>query len=128
MVKLTIDGTEFSLPCSVTRQADIKGSDISGELLNGDYFNDVLGTYMRYSVNLAVPIGKEAEYTTLYEILTDPVSSHKFILQYNQGTITLTARVETVKDKYVGEVGSAKIWRSTTFDIISNKPSKEPTA
>lgn len=119
---ITVDGTTYDFICDIDRMAEIKASELSGMLMNKNYFNDPLATYMKYSITMAIPITEMAEYAELYEILTDPVAEHTFILPYNQSTIQVNARVETVSDRYY-----KGIWRGTKFDIISNEPIKVPT-
>lgn len=127
---IIIDGNEYDMVASVKRTAKITQSDASGMMLNKKYFNDVLATYFEYEVTLAVPVGKEYEYTVLYDILTSPVSEHDFILPYNQGWLRLKARVEEVKDTYykdeirVDGENPVRIWRQTSFSIIATEPSR----
>lgn len=120
-----IDGIGWNIPCSIDRIAEVTPSEISGMLLNKQYFNDILGTFMRYNISIAIPVGMEESYAQLYELLSDPVDAHTFILPYNQTTITLTARVETISDKYYKQEGGKAIWRGTKFSVIANHPSKE---
>lgn len=121
----SIDGFEWDIPCTIERTAELESSEISGMLMNKQYFNDVLGTWMRYTVSIAVPKGKEAEYDTLYEILTAPVDGHVCVFPYNQSQIAITARIDVVSDKYVRLPNDRTIWRHTKFECIANHPSKE---
>lgn len=120
MIGFSIDGVRYNLPCSFTRQANVKSSDISGMLLDKRYFNDVLGTYMQYSMQIAVPVGQEATYSQLYELLTEPVEGHIFEMPYNQRTLSITGRVENVSDARYKNT-----WRGIKFDVIANNPTKE---
>lgn len=127
---IIVDGNEYDMVASVKRTAKITQSDASGMMLNKKYFNDVLATYFEYEVDLVVPIGKEYEYTVLYNILTSPVSEHDFILPYNQGWLKLKARVEQVKDEYYkdeirdqSEV-PVRVWKKTSFTIVATEPSR----
>lgn len=121
---ITIDGYEWDVPCDVERAAEMTPSEISGLMLDRSYFNDVLGTYMRYDLTLAVPPSREADYATLYETLTAPVDAHSFVLPYNQDTITLTARVESVQDVLVYTRTRKQYWRGIKFSVIANHPTK----
>lgn len=121
---ITIDGYEWDVPCDIGREAEVTPSEISGLMLDRSYFNDVLGTYMRYDVTLAVPPSREADYATLYETLTDPVDAHMFVLPYNQSTITLTARVESVQDVLVYTTSHKQLWKGIKFTVIANHPTK----
>lgn len=123
----TVDGIEWNIPCNIDRTAEIRASDISGVLLDKTYFNDVMGTYMTYDISIAVPVGKEADYANLYELLTSPIDAHSFILPYNQSTIELTARVETISDRYYKSEDGVRVWRGIKFSVIANHPSKEIT-
>lgn len=124
---ISIDGITWdNILCSVERVAEIEASEISGMLLDKSYFNDVLGTWLRYTVDIAVPFGKENDYILLYEKLTEPVDGHTCVLPYNNGTITITARIETVSDVYV-KMPDGSHWRKTKFECIANHPSKNNT-
>ena len=121
----SVDNIEWNIPCQIERTAEMTASDISGVLLDKTYFNDVLGTYMKYDIKIAVPFGMEDEYTELYELLTQPVDAHVFVLPYNQSTITLTARVASISDQYVYVDGRKNYWKGFGFSLIANHPSKE---
>lgn len=120
----TIDGQGFTLPCSVTRQATIKSSDVSGYLMNNEYFNDPEATYLTYSVKIAIPITQTAqtEYTTLYEMLISPTAEHYFVFPYNQSTISFRGRIESVSDSFYKRANGVNIWRATSFDVVMNEP------
>lgn len=125
----SIDGVGFDMPASIHRTANVKSSELSGDLLDGDYFNDVIGTYMVYEITVAVPVGHENEYTALYEMLTDPVPEHWVEMPYNQGMLKFRARVETVSDRLYRQddrltKGSMNIWRGTTFTVTADEPLK----
>lgn len=124
---ITIDGIEWRVPCQISRTAEIRASEISGLMLNKSYFNDVIGTYMSYTVQIAVPLNMRDAYTEIYEKLTDPVDGHVFILPYNGGTVQITGRVEDVSDQYVLLPGGETYWRGTTFTVIANHPTKSKT-
>lgn len=121
----SMDGLRFDWPCDVTRAARMQPSEISGLMLDGRWFNDVLGTYMRYSVRVAVPLGAGEDYARFYDALTDPVESHRFTLPYDRGEIAVQGRVEQVEDSFVRLSGGDLHWRGVRFDVIANHPSKE---
>lgn len=122
----TIDGMSWDIPCTIERTAEMTASDISGVLLDRTYFNDVLGTYMSYDVSVAVPVGQEWRYSTLYDILTDPMDGHVMTLPYDDGEIEITGRIETVSDTLV-RIGGINHWRNTKFRCIANHPSRQYT-
>lgn len=124
----SIDGSQWPYPCSIQRESEVTPSEISGMLLDKTYFNDVIGTYMKYTVAVVVPPSDMAAYNTLYEALTDPVDGHVFILPYNNSTVTVTGRVESVGDTYVRLPDNGKYWRGLRFTVVANHPSKVMTA
>ena len=123
----SIDSVRYDMPCSIERTAEVRPSDISGMLLDKKYFNDVLGTYLKYTISIAIPKGQENDYSQLYEILTNPVASHTVNCPYNQTRKTIVGRIESVSDSYYREEDGIHIWRRTKFDIISNEPYKVNT-
>lgn len=126
MTYFTIDGIEYQMPCSIQRQAEVKASNLSGDLLDGTYYNDVIGTYMTYTIGIAVPIGMEDNYSELYEILTNPVGEHEVTLPYNQTTKTFKCKIDTVSDKLYKQEGSTTIWRGISFTCTGTEPIKKP--
>ena len=123
----TVDGMLWDLPCDIERVSEVTASDISGMLLNKNYFNDVIGTFLKYSVTLVVPFGSEAQYARLYEIITAAVDAHTFILPYNEGNITITGRVQSISDVYRRLPGGKVHWKGIKFSVISNSPNKTHT-
>lgn len=123
----TVDGMRWPVPCDIAREAQIKASDISGMLLDRTIFTDVLGTYMRYTVRFECPFGSEATYDALYELLSDPVSVHTFILPYGPGWMSLMGTIESVQDKWLRMPGGASHWAGATFDVVGANPVKYMT-
>lgn len=125
---LQIDNASFSnLMIGVRRGATMQASDISGMMLDKSYFADVIGTYMTYDIQVAVPVGEEGLYTTLYETITSPIGYHAVTVPYNQGILNITGRIESVSDTFFRTEGTATIWHQISFTIISNYPTKTQT-
>lgn len=123
----SIDGNQWAYPCAISREAEIRPSEISGMLLDKSYLNDVIGTFMSYTIQIAVPLNHRNDYTTIYELITDPVEAHTFTLPYNTGSITITGRVENISDVYVRLPGGGQYWKGISFTVIANHPSKTKT-
>lgn len=121
---ITVDGNNYSMICNIERTATIRSSNNSDYLMDGTYHNDVIGTYLTYTVSLVVPKGKENNYASLYEVLTNPVASHRFVLPYNNGTIAFDGRVQEISDTYYRREGNKAVWRYTTFEVTANEPIK----
>ena len=127
MMYFSIDGIPWDFGCSITRIAEMKASEISGMLLNKNYFNDVVGTYLTYNIKLEVPKGQEQNYNTLYEKITEPVGEHKFVVPYGDTHITITGRVANIQDIYRRTAGGGVRWHGISFSVISNNPVKKMT-
>ncbi len=121
---ISIDGIRYNVKAEVRRSAEIKSSEISGLMMDGTYFNDVIGTFMAYSVTLKYPLYNQDRYASLYEALTQPVDGHAFVLPYNQGQLAVTARLESVPDEYVEMDSGRRYWKALQFNIIANHPTK----
>ncbi len=124
MTFFSIDGIDWQVPCTINRVSEVTDSEISGRLLDKNYFNDVIGVYLKYDISIAVPFGMEDDYTEIYEKLTEPVGHHAFVLPYNDDYVQITGRVERVKDTFVRIPGQQHYWRGTGFTVISNNPTK----
>lgn len=120
----TIDGISYNVKCTVEREAEIKASDISGMLLNGQIFWDVLGTYMTYDVRLDMPLRNKGRYAALIEQLTEPVEGHTFVFPYNNGTVQLTGKVESPNDVWEKLPSGYTFWKGLKFTITANGPTK----
>ena len=128
---IVVDNVSYNIVAGIKRTANITPSQISGMLLDKTYFNDVIGTYLQYEVQLAIPHEKEADYEALYEVLTEPVADHTVILPYNNTTVEIVGRIETISDVYVETQHRrndiVNIWRKISFVITANHPTKEYT-
>ena len=123
----TIDEYTWPYPCNIEREAEMRPSEISGMLLDRTYFNDVIGTFLRYTVKLAVPLNDRDACTRVYELLTEPVEGHVFTLPYNQGRITVTGRVLSVPDTFLRLERDGQYWRDLRFTVLANHPSRALT-
>lgn len=123
----SIDGVEYAVECSITRTAEIRASDISGLMMNGYRFWDILGTYMIYDVTLTMPLRNKARYHALIEQLTEPVESHDFTLPYNAGTVQLVGKVNTPEDVWEKLPSGYSFWKGLKFTVEANYPTKQPT-
>ncbi len=121
-MSFNIDGAEYPVVCEVKRTSKIKATDISGFMMDGRYFNDVMGTYLVFNVVLGIPFWAKDCYDTLYEALNDPVDGHMVEMPYNKSSITINARIEQVDDS---PIRGSKYWKDISFQVISNAPTKQ---
>lgn len=120
----TIDGMTWPYPVDVTRNAEMRASEVSGEMLDGSYYNDVLGTYMNYTVRVVCPLNQRNLANSLYEILTEPVEGHSVTLPYNGTTVIVVGRIENVSDVLVLLPNGQQYWKGLQFTVIANHASR----
>lgn len=124
----SIDGVKLdAINLEISRVAEVKASEISGMMLDKSWFSDVLGTYLRYELTLKMPYRSSRQYNVLFELLTEPRPYHEFVLPYNDGEITLNARVEKISDVYTRMPGGKSYWKGLKVSVIANHPSKTLT-
>lgn len=119
-----IDGVEYRVKCVATRSAELRESDISGLLLNGQIFRDVLGTYFAYDIELEMPLKNKGRYANLIEQLTEPVDGHAFVLPYNTETLELTGKASDIMDVWKQLPSGYTYWDGLKFTIEPNGPTK----
>lgn len=127
MAVFMIDGLTYDVQCEITRIAEIADSDISGKLLNRTIFHDVDGTYLSYDLRFSFPLYDQAKYASIIEKLYEPVGWHEFVMPYNQETVMIVAKVDSVSDDVLELENGARYWRNTRFTISSVAPIKKMT-
>lgn len=123
--KFIIDNSEYTFATSVKRRSVVVSSDNSGMLMDGTYYNDVIGTYLEYDVSLAIPEGQQDAYVTFYETITSPVAYHDFVLPYNNSSVVVRGRIQNISDSYLQKNSQGKVtWRNIRFTIAESIPHK----
>ena len=122
----TVDGLEWTLPCDIKESITVHSTDISGELLNGQYFNDVDGTYLSYTLKICPNPHQMGDYYALKSILTQPVDGHAWVFPYMGSTVQITARISsTIDDVWIRNHNGAPCWAGMQFTITANGPTYE---
>lgn len=122
---LTIDGITYDVKCDIQRTAEVTASDISGTMMDGSYFNDVIGTYLQYDLTFTYPLWDRDKYAAIFEALTQPVDGHAFVLPYNNSTVQITGMVEEVSDEYIKLEHGRGFWQRTAFRVTALHPTKQ---
>ena len=119
--KFILDNTEYTFAVSVKRRSVVVSSDNSGMLMDGTYYNDVIGTYLEYDVSFAIPEGQQDAYVAFYEAITSPVAYHDFVLPYNNQSVVVRGRIQNISDTYMQKNSQGKVtWRNISFTIIES--------
>jgi hypothetical protein len=128
-----IDGREWDYPCQIDRIVELTDSDVSGLMMDKREHHDVIGAYLRFEVTVAFPIlrnrnrPEKAAYYGIHNELTDPVDAHEFVMPYNDGFVTVTAHVDSVRDTYVRLPHDVDYWQGISFTCTSIAPMKTYT-
>lgn len=118
-----IDGILWDVPCDIEQAPDVRTSEISGLMLDGSYFNDVIGTYLNYSVKMVVPLDRRNDFYVVYNKVIEPVDGHVCSFPFENSIISITARITNIKKIWVRLAGGANYWKGITFNVVANHPS-----
>jgi hypothetical protein len=121
----SIDGIQCNLNCDITRTVEIKASDISGMMLDRTMFTDVYGSYLRYQVKLAVAPDQLRDYYAVRSKLDEPVGEHTFVMPFDADMITMSAKVERIKDTWHKRNGLPPVWTGIEFEVIGTAPYRQ---
>lgn len=125
---LIIDNVDYSdkTVVSVDRKATIKDSDLSGEMMDGSYHRDIIGTYIDYEMKIVCKVGDNATFNQIYEILTSPVASHEITVPYNSSTVTFDAYIKEVSDHLKRYYADGAVWVDLKVLFKAAAPQKVP--
>ena len=122
-----MDGVSYDFAFDVKRRSVIVSGGNSGMLLNGTYYNDVIGTYLEYDISIAIPIDKINDYVDFYEAITAPVEYHDFLFPYANVETIVRGRIDKIPDSYLQKSSTNLVtWYNISFTIqesISRKKS-----
>ena len=129
---VTIDNTTYNnivwLTCK--RSFSVLDTENTGRTMaDGAMHRDILGTYYTYTLSfrpLHTAAG-EAEYDSLYEVLSSPTASHRIVLPYGQGTIAYDAYVTSGEDELVRTDAYGSIWSKLEVNFIAMQAARVPT-
>ncbi len=120
-----VDGYIFDFPCDLERKVKTESSSNSGLMMSKKILNDVIASYVSYSVKIVVPQGQEDKYTRLFNLLSTPAEERVWTFPYNQGTITFYGKVDSISDKFYRTINGKNIWRDISFEVSATRPIEE---
>lgn len=125
---LIIDNVDYSdkTVTSIERTATIKDSELSGEMMDGSYHRDIIGTYIDYTMTIVCKVNDPATYSQIFDVLSSPVASHEITAPYNNETMTFEAYIESVSDKLFRKTSDGTIWKDLSVTFKAAAPQKVP--
>ena len=120
---LKIDGITYDIPVvSIKRKADFldKYADRSE---SGDLKRELMGVYFNYQLQLGNTLNT-AEYSRLWDKLTEPVEFHIVTVPDENGEYTFTAYFSNVGDEVRRIVAQKNYFKSLTVNFIAKSPAR----
>ena len=128
-MKLTIDGITYDVfVSSLSRNANIKESKLSGDVKSGNRFRDIVGTYYNYEMEIATDRLSPTDYDALYEVLTAPQASHTVSLPYGRtGVMEFDAYIQSVGDELKRDENPERAWSNLSVAFTAKRPQRRPS-
>ena len=118
---IIIDNVTYNIDVvSVKRTADFLDSEATTRLQNGDMYRDLIGVYFNYQLRFA-PETDRAEYTRLWNKLTEPVEFHTVTVPNENGDYTFTAYFAGVGDELYSKAGFNR-FKNLTVNFKAKSP------
>lgn len=119
---IVIDGETYLVPVlSLERTADFLDKSAQ-RTEDGDLWRELIGVYFNYKLTFgAVP---PAEYSRLWEKLTEPVEFHTVTVPSSGGDYTFQAYFSGVSDKMLREYRGLNYFRDLTVDFTAKSPAR----
>lgn len=108
------------------RKFSIVDGALAGRNVQGDMIRDVIGTYYNYTLELWCNNMSQTEYSTFYEIISNPVDSHSITVPYGQETLTFDAYITSGDDELKRMTADSNFWQGISINFIAMKPAKRP--
>lgn len=118
-----IDGITYNVPViSLKRKADFLDK-FANRNENGDLLRELIGVYFNYQLQLGSTTDT-AEYSRLWDKLTEPVEFHTVTVPDESGNYTFTAYFSNVGDEIRRQVASMNYWKNLTVNFIAKSPAR----
>lgn len=125
-VTLTIDGESFYVPITnITRKADFLDK-YAERTEDGVLHRELIGVYFNYQIKFGSGC-TAAEYTALWEKLTEPVEFHTVVVPDEDGDYTFTAYFASVGDTISKAKGATRFMKDLTANFIAQSPARTPS-
>lgn len=123
---IIIDGTSYDVPViEVTRSADFLDK-YAERTEDGILHRELIGVYYNYQIKFGSTTDT-AEYTALWDKLTEAVEFHEVTVPDEAGDYTFTAYFSSVRDRLRKQRAEANYWNNLTANFTAQEPARIPT-
>jgi len=120
---IKIDGIDYNVPiASLTRTADFLDK-FAERTADGVLHRDLIGVYYNYEIEFG-RAPSMAEYTLLYQKLTEPEEFHTITLPDEDGDLTFSGYVSGIRDELIRIRGSERYWMKLSCSVVAQSPSR----
>lgn len=127
MSSIRVDGVAYRVRIvynSMTRAFELKEGQNAGDMISYRRERDLIGTAYSYELQVEPDPSHPEDYDRLYEVLSQPVDSHKVTLPYGQETITFQAQITSGTDHFGGKLAGVNRWHGLRIQYEPLKPQK----
>lgn len=122
-MSIIIDGTTYNIGVkSLKRSADFLDK-YAQRTENGDLNRELIGVYFNYQLEFA-PTNDAAQYSALWDKLTEPVEFHTVTVPDENGSYTFTAYFSGVGDEIRQIRGSQSYFQALTAKFTAKSPAR----
>ena len=119
---IEIDGNTYNVP--------VVSCDISADFLDkfaertidGKLHRELIGVYFNYQLKFGS--ASMADFTLLWDKLTEPVEFHTVTIPEGDSQLTYTAYFAGIKGRLSRVKGSTYFWKDLTVNFIAQEPSR----
>ena len=112
-IGIIVDGVRYTVGVeyeSMKRSMLMKEGPNTGTSITGRDIRDILGSTYSYTMTIHPIKHYQAQYDTLFLIITNEKDYHTVTLPFGQGSISFDAKIDSVSDVYRGYHSGTHIW------------------
>lgn len=106
----------------LTRKFSVLDTDKSGRTLDGQMYREPLGTFYNYTLTVCPRVGKEKEMDALWEVISQPASSHVCVFPYGQKMLTQKMYITTGEQTLIRQADGKNHWGELSVNFIAMEP------
>lgn len=119
---ITIDGDTYEVPViSIKRTADFLDK-FAERTVDGKLHRELIGVYFNYQLKFGQ--AAMADYSALWEKLTEPEEFHTVVIPDEDGDLTFSAYFSGISDEMVKVSGESRYWKNLTVNFIAREPAR----